>query len=183
VAAKGDYQVTEQIERQMPSPEDWKELQRKMTKANGGDAEAIAWLRDFLDRNPQVWHHIGDLAGAAETAWIALISDGDVLAAEAIRRQLATTRENLIGQNPSAVEKLLGDQVMATLLEVKYLESISANAGGGSLTQAGLLLKRLESAQRRHAAAIKSLLQFRKLLPDQGNIPGLRIFQAERQSA
>ena len=171
------------IERRKPTPSDWQELKAMAAKANAGDAEAIAWLRDFLDRNPQVWQHIGDLARAAEKAWVHLISNGDVLAAEAIQRQLAVLKEDLIGEMPSAIEKLLGDQIIATLLEVKYLESASAEAGGGSLVQAGLLLKRLESAQRRHTAAIKNLIQVRKLLFDQGNVPDLRIFRAEQALA
>ena len=141
-----------------PSAEAWKELSQNLNKANAGDAKALEWLREFLNRNPQVWQHIGDLARVTEKAWIKLISNGDALAAEAIRRQLSVIRGDMIGQTPSAVEKLLGDQVVATLLEVKYLESVTADAGGGSLTRAGLLLKRLESAQRRHAAAIKSLV-------------------------
>jgi hypothetical protein len=171
------------LEQRKPTAEDWHILKQNAARANAGDAKALEWLRDFLEHNPQVWQYLGDLARSAERAWIALISAGDTLAAEAIRMQLAQLKTDLIGEAPSVIEKLLGDQIVATLLEVKYLESVSAQAGGGSLTQAGLLLKRLESAQRRHADAIKTLLQVRKLLPGQNNLPGLRVFHGERATA
>jgi hypothetical protein len=173
-------QTTEQ---HRPTPEEWKELNRNLAKANAGDTKAVDWLRSFLDQNPQVRQHIGDLARVAEKAWISLIANGDALSAEAIRRQLALIKEDLIGKTPSAVEKLLGDQVVSTLLEVKYMENVAAAGKGSSRTQADLLLKRLESAQRRHTAAIKSLVQIRRLLPGLNSVPGLRVFGGKRESA
>ena len=157
-------------------------LQQIVRKANAGDQRALTQLRQFLDRNPGVWRHIGDLARVAETAWIGLISGGDKLSAEAIRRQLGELREGLLGDAPNAVEKLLSDTVIASWLEVRYLEAASAETGG-TLTQTGHLLKRLESAQRRHLAAVKQLVQIRKLLPNAGALPELRIFPGDRATA
>ena len=93
------------------------------------------------------------------------------MVAEAITRQMAQTRANLVGDSPSAVEKLLADQVTATLLETRYLETISASATG-TPTQLALLLKRLDSAQRRHLNAVRSLVQTRKLLREEMPRPG-----------
>ena len=76
-----------------------------------------------------------------------LITDQDSLAAASIRRQLAQIKEELVGEAPSVIEKLLGDQVVMTLLEVKHLEMLSAGTAG-NISQAALLLRRLESAQR-----------------------------------
>jgi len=162
-----------------PTLQDWQLLNEAVKRANDGDQQALDWLRKFLDANPQVWGTLGDLARTAERAWIELISSGDALAGESIRRQLAQLKTDLVGESPSPVEKMLGDQVVATWLEVKYLEAVSADAKGQSLTQAGLLLKRLESAQKRHLVAIRSLVQTRKLLPNSG-MPDLRIFPSER---
>src|SRR5690606_33473088 len=129
-----------------PSQEDWDILNEKLQLANDGDSDAIEWLRRFLDRNPQVWQQLGDLARSAERAWILLISDGNALVAESIQRQLASVRIELIGDTPTVIERLLGDTILATWLEVRHLEAESASphAGGGSRTQLALLLKRLE---------------------------------------
>lgn len=51
------------------------------------------------------------------------------------------------------------------------------------MAQAGLLLKRLESAQRRHIASLKSLTQIGKHLPHSETMPPLRIFGGERETA
>lgn len=165
-----------------PAAADLQELQEIVRKANAGDQRALSQLRQFLDRNPGVWRHVGDLARVAQTAWISLISGGDTLSAEAVRRQLRELRQDLLGDAPNAVEKLLADSVIATWIEVKFLESASAESGG-TLTQTSHLLKRLESAQRRHLAAVKQLVQIRKLLPNAGALPELRIFPGDRETA
>lgn len=164
----------------MPTSADRKLLSDKVKLANEGNQDAINWLRKFLDDNPQVWGALGDLARTAERAWIDLITNKDVLAAESIRRQLVQLKTDLIGESPTVVEKMLGDQVLGTWLEVRYLETMSANPKAGSLGQTALMLKRTESAQKRHLNAIRSLVQTRKLLPQDGSIPGLRIFNGER---
>jgi hypothetical protein len=169
--------------RPMHTEADWRVLTAILQKANGGDQKAIEALRNFLDENPQVWKQAGNLARIAEKAWIVAIANNDALGAEAIKRELAHIKQELIGENPSVVEELLGDQVLATLLEVKYLESVSAESKGSQVTQATLLLKRLDSAQKRHLNAIKSLIQVRKLLPNEDSTPGLRIYVGERKAA
>jgi len=164
-----------------PTPRDWKLLHEAVKRANGGDQQALDWLRSFLDTNPQVWGALGDLARTAERVWIELISNGDALAGECIRRQLGQLKADLTGEAPCPVEKMLADQVVATWLEVKYLECLSAKPRDGSATQAGVLLKRLESAQKRHLNALRSLVQTRKLLPKQ-SVPDLRIFPGVLQT-
>jgi hypothetical protein len=172
--------MTEVKTEKKPSSDDLKLLNEHVKLANAGDSKSIEWLRCFLDKNPQIWAALGDLARTAERAWIELVANGDVLARESITRQLTQLKVDLIGESPSPVEKMLGDQVLATWVEVRYLETVSADSKGGSLTQAGLLLKQLESSQKRHLNAIRSLVQTRKLLPRDGSIPVLRIFNEER---
>jgi hypothetical protein len=162
----------------MPSDAEFTALSETMRRANGGDRAAIEELRRFLDANPQVFRRVGDLAQTAERAWIDLVAEGSVLASEAIQRQLAAVRQELMGNNPSAVIRMLADQVVATLLEVKYLETVSANAKPGTAKSELCLLKRLESAQRRHSAAIKTLEQTRKMLEADNVAPYLRLIAA-----
>lgn len=166
-----------------PNAADWKALNAIVGKANGGDQHALAKLREFLDQNPQVWQHIGDLSRAAEKAWITVIANGNTLAAEAIRRQLAELKSELMEDSSTVVERMLVDTVVATWLELHYLRSVDADTRNRSVTQGSLLLKRLESAQRRHANALKQLTQIRKLLPNRAAMPELRIFRGERETA
>ncbi|PQO38880.1 hypothetical protein C5Y96_03135 [Blastopirellula marina] len=169
-------------EQQYLTSEDWKVLKAKLKQANGGDQEAISWLRRFLDKHPQIWQYIGDLSVISENAWISLISNDDALAAESIRRQLNTLKAELMEESTTAMEKLLVDSILATWLEIHYLRSVDAGSRSRTVTQASLLTKRLESAQRRHHSAMKDLLMFRKLMPNRGALPELRVFRG-RQTA
>ncbi len=161
------------------SKEDWDLLNGNVKRADTGDETAIAWLKNFLDDNPQVWATLGDLAHSAQHLWINLIAGGNSLLSESIRRQLNQFKSELIGEDPGAVEKMLGDQVIATWLEVKYMETMSADQKGATITQAALVLKKVESAQRRHLNAIRALVTTRKLLPTGSSLPGLRIYRGE----
>ncbi len=164
----------------MHSKEDWDLLYGNVKRADAGDETAIAWLKKFLDDNPEVWATVGDLAHSAEHAWISLIAGGNSLVADSVRRQLRLLKSELIGEEPQAVEKMLGNQVIATWLEVRHLETISADQKGATISQAAMLLKKVESAQKRHLNAIRSLVQTRKLLPATGSFPGLRIYSGDR---
>jgi len=175
--------VTENKEHIEHSAADWKALDAIIRKANEGDSKALAKLRKFLDENPQVWQHVGDMARTAEKAWITLIANGSSLAAEALQRQLAQLKQELLGESTTVVEKMLGDTVVATWLELHYLRSTDADTRNRTVTQGSLMLKRLESAQRRHHSAIKNLTQIRKLLPDQNALPQLRVFPYKQERA
>lgn len=163
-----------------PSSKDRKVLNTKLKQANAGDQQAITWLRNFLDENPQVWQYIGDLSVVAENAWISLITNGDALFKESIRRQLNELKSELMEESSTALEKLIVDSILATWLEIHYLRSVDADSKQRTVTQASLLTKRLESAQRRHHSAMKDLLMFRKLMPNRGALPELRVFRGQQ---
>lgn len=164
-----------------PTEKDLQWLKELVERANQGDQPALDELRDFLDQNPRLWQTVGDLGRAAENAWVKLVSGSDSLVAESVRRHLREVKQELVGEMPSMIEKLLGDQVAMTLLEVKHLETLSVGTTG-TIGQAALLLRRLESAQRRHAASIRSLVVTRKLLAENLAGPWLRIFDADRKT-
>ncbi len=77
----------------------------------------------------------------------------------------------LAGEHATRMERLLVDLVIACWLEAKYLESVSADPGRGSLEVAGFRLKHLESAQKRYLGALKTLTSLRALAPA-GLTPG-----------
>lgn len=164
-----------------PTEADLKALKVLIKRANRGEQPALDKLRDFLDENPQVWKVVGDLGRMAKNAWVKLISGQDSLAAESIRRQLAELREELADGSAGIVERLLSEQVALTLLEARYLETLAAGTTG-TIGQAALLLRRLESAQKRLGAALRSLVITRKLLAENTTASRLRVFDAEQKT-
>lgn len=167
-------------ERNYPNSHDWKVLHAKLKLANGGDKEAISWLRNFLDDNPEVWQRLGDMSAVSEKSWIALISNGDMLIYESVRKNLDSLKTELMEESTTPLEKLLVDSILATWLEIHFLRSVDAGSRSRTVTQTSLLTKRLESAQRRHHSAMKDLLMFRKLMPNRGALPELRVFRGEK---
>jgi len=159
----------------------WQELQTIIHQANQGDRSALERLRQFLDENPHVWAQLGDLARVAEQAWLTLISDGNSLTAEALKRQLTQLKQELLDGGSTVIERMLADTVIATWLELHYLRTVDADSRQRSANQASVLIKRLESAQRRHHNALKQLTQLRKLLPNRTALPPLQVYRYEEQ--
>ena len=150
-------------------------------RANGGDAEALAELRNLLEANPRVWKQVGDLQKHAELALIRLASGGDALAGESMHRTVAALKRELAGESPSPIERLLVDQIAAVHVELTHLAADAARAGG-TPGQASVRIKRLESATRRYHAALKQLATIRALVP-RDHVPGLRVVGAGRHRA
>jgi hypothetical protein len=100
-----------------------------------------------------------------ERAWIARLAADHPLVVESVRRSVAALKAELAGEHAPRLERLLVDQVVATFLEMTYLQGLAAGASTGSLDQAGFRLRRLESAQKRYLNAIKTLTTLRALVP------------------
>ena len=74
-------------------------------------------------------------------------------------------RSDLSGENPSAIEKAIVDQIVITWLQVRALEVGCANMeknGGGKSNRAHT---RLDLANKRHIAALKALADIRRFAP------------------
>jgi len=167
----------------LPSAAEFAEMKKVLAKANAGDQTAIAELHRFLNDNPRVWRRIGDMAAIAEKAWVTAVSQGDRLTAESLKRQLAELKAELLEDSITMPERMMVDTILATWLELHYLHSLDADSRDRSVTQTSLMVKRLESAQRRHHAALRDLQQLRKLLPNRGAIPALRIYPYQQKCA
>ena len=145
-------------------------------EGNQGDLHALAQLRAFLEEDLSLWRRLGDLARHTEAAWIALVSQGNALARETIRRESRRLGEELQGKSATPLERLMIDQIVVLQLEVQYLEIRAAESSGGTGRQVGVLLKRLESAQCRYLAAIMTLTLVRKLALGEDARSRLRVY-------
>jgi hypothetical protein len=137
-------------------------------RAQDGDEEAALNIRKILDDSPDLaWLFIEGPAKMAESALIDEITkDGDLASKEFLRHQLESMRVELAGENPSPLERLLAERVVATWLQVQLFEGLYAvGMKSGTPIQYDHRQKRLHRAHRRHLSAIRTLAQIRKLGP------------------
>ncbi|QDU01958.1 hypothetical protein V6x_16410 [Gimesia chilikensis] len=160
-----------------------KALESVIIKANAGNLDALRLLRKFLDQQPQIWDEVGDVAKIAEKAWITLIANGDTLIQESLQKKLAALKQEIQGDSDHILGQMLADVIRATWLEMHYLMSVDADATNRTAGQSTLMIKRLESAQRRYTSAIKQYCQIKKLLPGEHRQPDLRIFRPQQDRA
>lgn len=137
-------------------------LQSILSRARQGDKTVLPKLQRLLDLKPEIWRVGHDLVTMSELAWLKRLSAGDLLALESFRRQVQQLKVDLIGPTPTQLEKLLADRIAAAWLAVHDAEICEASSepSGGKI--AAIRLKRLESANKRFNAAIKSLCVARR---------------------
>jgi hypothetical protein len=168
----------------LPEPAAIAELRALVQRAKGGDVAALPRLREILDNYPEVWEHAGDLEKIVVRAWTDLLAGDDPLGLEAVRRKADQLRTDLEGDNPTPIERLLVGGVVSTWLELAHAQLQGATPGSKRAGVANYDLRRSESAQKRHLAAIRTLTTVRALVP-RGLLPVnlLRIYDPERKQA
>ena len=132
--------------------------------ANRGDARVQAELRELLDGTPDLWTGVGNLAAQAERSAVASVSGRNTVVAEAITRELAALRRKLQGEEPSPLERLLVDRVVAGWLAVHHAEANYHQrlAQGLSRAEAEYVERRVGGAQRGCLAAIQAVATVRR---------------------
>jgi len=160
------------------------ELHALVEQAQNGDAGALPRINEILDKCPGVWKRLGDIGNLAEQAWIDLLAEKNPAVAGSIARTLAEMRAELSGENPTAIEKAIVNQIVICWLQMKALEFGAANLeknGGGKTNRAHV---RLDLANRRYLVALRALTDLRRLSAG-ALTPGgkLRIFEKEQVRA
>lgn len=146
----------------MPTEAEFKSL---VSLANAGDQLALAQLRRTLDDNPIIWQRLGDMGAYAQRALIGAIAGGDKLLFESITRAADDLRATLSPSSSTKLEELAIDRVVASWLELRWIDAKHSSTINGSLPQARFNLRLKDSAARRYEAAVRSLVLIRKLLP------------------
>jgi hypothetical protein len=137
-------------------------------KAQEGGEDAALAIREILDGSPDLaWRLIKGLGEMAESAMIGEITrDEDLASKEFLKHQLESMRIEVAGDDPSPLERLLAERVVATWLQVQLFEGLFAmGLKSGTLRQDDHRQKRLDRAHQRHLSAIRTLAQIRKLGP------------------
>ena len=145
-----------------------KRLKELTKKAEKGDMKAVGGLHDVLRESPDLAWRYMDYGKLAEWHLVErMTKDKDFASKESLTCQLAAMREEVAGENPSPLERLLAERVVATWLQVQLFEGLYA-AGmyqSTSISQGSYQQKRLDRAHRNHLSAIRTLAQIRKLGP------------------
>ena len=143
-------------------------LRTLMNKAQGGDEEAAIDIRQVLDGAPDLaWLFVKGPGKMAESALVGEITrDEDLATKELLKHQLESMRIEVAGRNPSPLERLLAERVVATWLEVQLFSGLyTMGMKSETFSQGDYRQKRLDRAHRRYLSAVKTLAQIRKMGP------------------
>lgn len=143
----------------LPTQDEYEDL---VQAAQHGDPEALGELRAVLLRHPQIWQSIGDLAGQVEAYLIDLVAGDRADQREALRLDLGQRRQELCGDHPSPLEKLLVDQILTTYLDYLHCQ-VAVAQSGTCRKEVRFWEARLKAAQKRHQAAVTSLARLRTM--------------------
>jgi hypothetical protein len=157
-----------------------KRLKELVKKAEKGDKEGLPEIRKILQESPDLAWQIMDYGKLAEWHFIErMTKEEDFGSKVLLQRQLGLMREEIAGESPSALERLLAERVVATWLQLQFLEGLYAAGMYQDMSekQGIYLQKQMDRAHRNHLSAIRTLAQTRK------SGLGLQINIAERINA
>jgi hypothetical protein len=152
------------------------DLQALADRAQRGDETAMPALRELLRQPANVDGLGGDLAKQAQLTLINKFSGQNLLFKESLTRKLELLRDELAGLNPTPLERLLVERIVACWLHLHHLEIIYANKESMNLELGTYYQRSISSAQKRYLAAIRTLALVRKLA-----VPVLQVNIAKRQ--
>lgn len=134
-------------------------------RARRGDSKALPTVRKHFDKHPAEWHKYGRLSARVASLLITQMTRDDLVQREAILRQVQELRANLLGSQPSQIERLIVDRILVGWLNVHILDAAIATMTQGGIKFAEYLLKRHHLATRQYLAATRELQVVRRLLP------------------
>jgi len=139
-------------------------LEALVKRARQGDESVLPELRQLLDRCPELWKRCGDLAAQAQQGWLDLVGGVDLLCKESVQHQLDEMRLELAGANPTPLESLLVQRILACWVQVSFADALAAHAQERQAAPGPLryLQKRQESAGRCLTEAVKQLALARR---------------------
>jgi hypothetical protein len=143
-------------------PERLEEINGLVARAKQGDKEVVPELRAALKEMPELARRFGHPAEKVEQVIIEKYVGENLLAKEAISRTLKLMREELAGVDPTPLERLLTERVVATWLQLQFFEQLYFhNVGKLTIPQDEYYLKRIDRAHKRHLSAVRTLAQAR----------------------
>ena len=133
-----------------------------LQRARAGDLDVVLELRAWLDQSA-MWHQFGDLGKRARDAWLSLFVGNDLVLRESLIRKLNDLQEELTPGEPTPIERLLVDRVLANWLRLHFAEIASTQAM--NRPKLGEYWDRRQSrAERAYVTSLGALTNMRKVL-------------------
>jgi hypothetical protein len=152
------------------------DLESLLERAQKGDKKAVPAIVELLKDPDTVDALGGNLARQAQLVLIDKFSSTNLLYKESLKRKTELLRSEVAGPNPTPLEKLLAERVVACWLHLNHLEMLYASKESMSLELGAYYQRSISTAHKRYLSAIKSLATVRKLA-----LPVLQVNIARRQ--
>jgi hypothetical protein len=167
--------ATKPTEEAIPTGAD--DLRKFLKRAQTGDETTLPVLRKILQDSATVDRFGGDLARQAELSLIDNAAGKNLAFREAMTRKLQLLRAELAGPDPTPVERLLVERVVACWLQVQDADIRYAQSQKDcTLTQGDYYQRRMDRAHKRYLSALKTLAVVRKVA-----LPVLQVNIARKQ--
>ena len=140
-------------------------LEATIILARKGNKKVLPMLRRALDEHPELVIHYGSLTLQVQENWLQLVAGKDLLLAETMRRHLDAMRKELAGANPSLLDRLLVDRILACHVEVLYFGAMETTDPTAANTRvARYRMDRGAQAHKQFLSAVKMLATVRNLV-------------------
>lgn len=146
-------------------------------RAADGNKEALARLEGLLARHPWLLDDVNGLTTDTLEAWLRRAAWNDPLRARAYQKEVEGLKAELLGEAPTAIERLLVDHVVISFVALKHAELYDSTAQGTEPT-AAYKLKRLSACQKRFTTAMRWLLTVRGTMAKGFSPPKLKVFES-----
>jgi hypothetical protein len=141
------------------------ELRSVVSQAQEGDEEALSKVGEIIKKTPNFARHFGDLNAQAERGYIERVASNNPVIQKALPVQLESMRKDIAGSDPSPLERLCAQRIVACWVQLQYADLLYIqNLPNLSLEQDEHYQKRLDRLHKRYLSAVRSLAQVRKLL-------------------
>jgi hypothetical protein len=144
--------------------------------AQEGNEETVPQLRKWLAYPDFVNRAGGNLGAEVQKVLTKKIAGNNVLIREALVRKAELRYNEIAGPNPSPIERLLVERVVACWMYLNYVEFIFAKSQGLSIAHSLYRQKVLDRVHGRYLSAIKALADVRRLA-----LPALQVNIAKEQ--
>jgi hypothetical protein len=163
--------VMEELPLPIESDTSYDSLKILVEQAQQGALHTLPLIRHWLDQIPELWENSHVLAHQVEKAWTNALSGHDLMSQEIIAREIEGLRSQLLGPQPTSLEKLLVDRICICWLAVQHAELHSAKR----FNERAVVLTpseehRLDKVHHRFLSAIRELARVRKLLQPTTNV-------------
>ena len=141
-----------------------------LKRAESGDKSVLPQVREMLRSFPDMAREVGNLTTLACKELRRRFVGDSLVIGQALRHQEEAVLEQVAGPNPTALEKLLADQIVLCWQHVRYLEIKYAQTKSYSFREGEYHERCIDKAQKRYLQAIKTMAQIRKL-----GVPALQV--------